>query len=89
MARVISKNDQVDEVIMKGFLGPSVVNAGVSTICQNVPSQLPSVAAAARRRRAQILGSSISSCCLSATEMTFSENSQNVLLCTNSKCCLK
>lgn len=40
-------NDQVDEVIMKGFLGPSVVNAGVSTICQNVPSQLPSVAAAA------------------------------------------
>lgn len=47
VARVTSKHDQVDEVIMKGFLGSSVVNAGVSTICQNVPSQLPSVATAA------------------------------------------
>lgn len=49
VARATSKNDQVDDVFMKVFLGPSVVNAGVCTMSlfQNVPSQLPSVAAAA------------------------------------------
>lgn len=53
VTRLISQHDPVDEVILRGFPSPSVVVAGccthtlcVSTICQNVPSQLPSVAAA-------------------------------------------